>query len=249
MSVTAAKGFYAAGVSAGLKSSGARDVALVVNRGPQQGAAGGFTANRIKAAPVLWTEQCLQTGASHADLTHEYAACHSEMVSVARALGGQVLRDVSKDDFLDRLPSLRGTVTDRAVLRTLHFFDDDLRVLDQVAALERADIPAFLDLIVESGRSSWMLLQNVYAPERPEEQSLSLALALTEQILGGRGACRVHGGGFAGTILVFVPEDLTGEYVEKMDEVFGRGATKILHIRSIGACEVLTECPFSGVGR
>jgi galactokinase len=171
------------------------------------------------------------------------------MKAAARALGASSLRGTSSAELMKAAQKLRPTVGDRALLRAIHFFSDNERVAFQVEALEKADFVRFLRLVNESGRSSWMLLQNVYAPERPEEQSLSLALALTEQILGGRGACRVHGGGFAGTILVFVPDDLTGEYVEKMDEVFGRGATKILHIRSIGACEVLTECPFSGVGR
>ena len=181
----------------------------------------------------------VKTGASHADLTHEYAACHTEMVSVARALGGDVLRDVSKDDFLGRLPSLRGDLSDRAVLRALHFFDDDRRVLDQVAALERADIPAFLELIIDSGRSSWMLLQNCYRSTTVDDQPVSVALALSADILRGHGAWRVHGGGFAGTIQAFMPHAMVDGYIERMDAVFGSDACHELSIRTDGAIAIV----------
>jgi galactokinase len=181
----------------------------------------------------------VKTGASHADLTHEYAACHTDMVSVAHALGGEVLRDFSKDDFLGRLPQLHGNLSDRALLRALHFFDDDLRVLDQVAALERADVTEFLELIIDSGRSSWMLLQNCYRSATVDEQPVSVALALSADILRGQGAWRVHGGGFAGTIQAFVPHAMVDGYIGRMDAVFGAGSCHELSIRPDGAIAII----------
>ncbi|MBM3336039.1 galactokinase, partial [Candidatus Sumerlaeota bacterium] len=132
------------------------------------------------------------------------------------------------------MPRLRSQAGDRAILRALHFFGDNDRVAAQVEALESGDIARFLELVNESGRSSWMLLQNCYVPDRTE-QSVALGLAISESILRGRGAWRVHGGGFAGTILAFVPDDLLAAYTARMTEVFGAGATQVLQIRQMGA--------------
>jgi galactokinase len=179
------------------------------------------------------------TGDSHADLTEHYASVPHEMKEVAAALGANVLRESSMPQLLNALGDLRPRVGDRAILRAIHFFADHQRVAEQVQALKQGDFQRFLTLVAESGRSSWMFCQNVYAPERPREQGLSLALALAEQILQGRGACRVHGGGFAGTILAFVPQEMTAEFVAKIDGVFGNGAATLLRIRPSGAREIL----------
>lgn len=180
----------------------------------------------------------VNTGGSHADLTPHYSAVATEMKAVAAALGKEVLREVSLEELMNSVKEVRGKVGDRAVLRALHFFADNERVSRQVESLATGDIEAFLHLVNESGRSSWMLLQNLYAPERPGEQGLALALAVTERMLSSKGACRVHGGGFAGTILAFVPHDLTASYTEKMNDLFGDGAAQTLRVRSFGAGEV-----------
>ncbi len=173
------------------------------------------------------------TGDSHADLTDDYAAIPAEMRQVAALMGQEVLRQVRPEEFLTALPGLRGKVSDRALLRAIHFFGENERVDAQVDALRRDDIDAFLAQIIASGRSSFMYLQNVYA--RPETQALSLALALAEELLAGRGAWRVHGGGFAGTTLNFVPLDLLDDFVREMNAVFGHGAAQVLNIRPVGA--------------
>ena len=157
------------------------------------------------------------------------------MKEVARAFGGQVLREFSAERVLENLAFLRTKVNDRAVLRALHFYSDDQRVVDQVAALERNDFPEFLRLIIESGNSSWMLCQNCYSHKNIDEQGISIALAATENILKGKGAWRVHGGGFAGTIQAFVPNDLLGPYVRELNAIFGVCACTELMIRPIGA--------------
>jgi galactokinase len=182
----------------------------------------------------------VNTGASHADLNEHYSSVAGEMRAVAMSLGGDVLRQFSVQQWMDALKELREKVGDRAVLRALHFFADNERVVEQVNALEQGQFDRFLSLVNESGRSSWMLCQNVYAAERPAEQGLSVALTVTDRILKGRGACRVHGGGFAGTILAFVPHELTAEYTGKMDELFGERAARSLRIRSSGAGEFFT---------
>ncbi len=183
----------------------------------------------------------VNTGGSHADLTEHYSSIAQEMKEAARSLGVQVLREVPARQLMKSVRELRGRVGDRAILRALHFFADNERVVRQVEALEENDFQQFLSLVNESGRSSWTLCQNVYAPERPAEQPLSLALALSDEILRGRGACRVHGGGFAGTILAFVPRDLTAQYVAKMNELFGQKAARPLRVRPCGACEILAH--------
>ncbi len=178
------------------------------------------------------------TGGSHADLTPDYAAIESEMKSVAQFFGGKVLREFSAGQVLANVPALREKLSDRAILRALHFYADDARVAEQVAALERGDFAAFLGLVVDSGRSSWTLLQNVYPPRTPHEQGVALALAVAETILAGRGAWRVHGGGFAGTMQAFVPADLAPRFFKQMSAIFGRQHCHQISIRPQGATRV-----------
>ncbi|MBR4459816.1 MAG: galactokinase [Clostridia bacterium] len=173
------------------------------------------------------------TGGSHADLTDDYAAIPAEMKAVAAHFGKGFLREVPQDDFMRAIPSLRGELSDRAILRAMHFYAENERVTRQVEALERDDIGDFFANIIASGRSSFMYLQNVWA--KPQDQSLSLALALAEELLSGRGAWRIHGGGFAGTTLNFVPEDLLERFVGTMDGAFGVGSCHVLNIRPVGA--------------
>lgn len=194
----------------------------------------------------------VDTGGSHGDLTPDYAAIRHEMNQVARwcSLGeSELLGDCDGDEFLDRVADLRAHgVSDRAILRALHFFEENLRV-EQIAELLRKptlDVPAFLDLVNASGRSSAIYLQNLHSPARPAEQSVALALGLTEQFLTSRrisgkhaGAYRVHGGGFAGTIQAYVPRELVEEYTKVIEGVFGQGSVLPVAIRADGAGRVL----------
>ena len=180
----------------------------------------------------------VDTGGNHADLTGDYAAAPVEMRAVAEALGGKVLRDVAPETFYAALPALRGKCTDRALLRAFHFYADNDRVPRQVAALRAGDFEEFKRLVIESGRSSYMYLQNVYTCKNPDEQGLSLALAMSEHLLAGRGAWRVHGGGFAGTIQAFVPEDLLDGYKAAMEAVFGANHCHVLSIRPVGGVDL-----------
>ena len=177
----------------------------------------------------------VDTGGSHADLTDEYAAVKEEMKGVARRLGGSFLRDTSRERVLAELTGLRADLGDRAILRALHFFADNDRVDLQVQALETGAWGRFLELVRESGRSSWMLLQNCYPAGAPREQGVPLAQALSQSLLGEDGAWRVHGGGFAGTILAFVPEGKLDAYLSGMRAAFGPGSCHPLSIRSAGA--------------
>ena len=177
----------------------------------------------------------VNTGGSHADLTPEYAAVKQEMKDVAGYFGGSVLRDVSRERLLADLARLREKVSDRAILRALHFFGDDTRVQHQVQALEEGRFEDFLALVRESGRSSWTLLQNCYSIGSVGEQGVPIALALSEIFLEGAGAWRVHGGGFAGTVLAFVPDGKLAGYLAGMRAVFGQDSCHALSIRSAGA--------------
>jgi galactokinase len=180
----------------------------------------------------------VDTGGSHADLTDEYAAVAREMKSVAAALGKTVLRECSQEQVIAAIPVLRGKVSDRAILRALHFFQDDRRVVEQVDALQKGQFNRFLSLVVASGISSWTLNQNVYTSKNVSEQGVSLALAASETVLTGRGAWRVHGGGFAGTIQAFVPDDLLAGYVALMKSIFGAASCYELIIRPAGGIRV-----------
>lgn len=173
------------------------------------------------------------TGGSHADLTDDYAAIPAEMKQVAQCFGAKALRSVRPEEFAEALPTLRGKVSDRAIMRAMHFFAENKRVEKQVAALERDDVPAFFREIIASGRSSFMYLQNVYA--RVNDQSLSLALAMAEDMLGTDGAWRIHGGGFAGTTLNFVPNDQLKDFIACMESAFGDRCCHVLNIRPVGA--------------
>jgi galactokinase len=156
------------------------------------------------------------------------------MRTVARALGGSVLRDVSRERVLQNIAVLREKAGDRAILRALHFFGENARVVEQVAALEAGRFDEFLRLVIESGQSSWMLCQNCFPHTAVEEQGIPIALAASESVLKGRGAWRVHGGGFAGTIQAFVPDALLGEYLRTLRGIFGKAACHELSIRSVG---------------
>ncbi len=186
----------------------------------------------------------LDTGGNHADLTPDYAAVPAEMKSVAAKFGKEVLRDVNKADFIEKIPELREELGDRAILRALHFFNENERVGNLEKALEKKDLTAFFDGIRASGNSSFKYLQNVYTTRNVQEQGLSLALELIEEYLGKidePAACRVHGGGFAGTVQAFVPARYSEDLAKKLEKVFGEGKCHILRIRNKGAIEIATE--------
>ncbi len=176
----------------------------------------------------------VDTGGNHADLTHEYAAVPAEMKAVANSLGVDFLRQTSLDALIPRIPELRRLHGDRAVLRAFHFLQDNDRVVRQVAALEAGHFEEFKRLVIESGHSSFEYLQNVYTSSDVAFQGLSLALCLAQLLLDGRGAWRVHGGGFGGTTQNFVPDDLLDSFRETMEGVFGKGSCHCLTIRPCG---------------
>lgn len=176
----------------------------------------------------------VETKGSHADLTPDYAAVTVEMRQVARLLGKQVLREIPEEEFYQSLPELRKKVSDRALLRAIHFFEEEKRVETAVAALKASDYNAFLRVIQESGDSSAKFLQNIYSPKDVSSQNITLALAVTEHFLGENGVCRIHGGGFAGTIQAFVKNEKVEDYREKIEAVFGKGSCHILKVRSMG---------------
>ena len=178
------------------------------------------------------------TGGDHANLNDEYASLPTEMKSVAQALGKEVMREVSTEELMKGMPQIREKVGDRALLRAIHFLGDNSRVVDQVEALESNEFESFLKMVIQSGNSSYMYNQNVYTSHDSTQQSVALGLALSAQILEGKGAWRVHGGGFAGTIQAFVPQDLLDEYVETLENVFGKGNCHKLFIRSKGSIKL-----------
>ncbi len=165
----------------------------------------------------------------------EYASLPTEMKSVASVLGAKVLREVTLEQIVTRIPEIRKKTGDRAILRAYHFQGDNQRVVDQVAALESNDFQAFLKMVVESGYSSYMYNQNIFDVVHKDEQVVSLALALSEMVLKGSGAWRVHGGGFGGTIQAFVPKDKLDEYVKILEHVYGKGTCHKLFIRAKGS--------------
>lgn len=181
----------------------------------------------------------VNTGGNHADLTPDYAAVPAEMKAVAKALGKEVLRETDEEAVISAIPTLRGAVGDRAILRALHFFAENRRVAAQKAALSAGDLDGFFSGVLASGRSSFCYLQNVYTTKNVGEQGLSLALCLAEKYLAGkRAAWRVHGGGFAGTVQAFMKADEVPGFRALMDGVFGAGACIVLRIRPEGACLV-----------
>lgn len=180
----------------------------------------------------------VDTKGSHSDLTDEYGFIRQEMESVAQYFGKKVLREVPEAEFYGEIAAVRERVGDRAVLRAMHFYADNARVLKEVDALRSGDFEAFKQYILASGNSSYMYNQNVFSVKKPQEQPVSLALAISQRVLEGRGAWRVHGGGFAGTIQAFVPLDLLEIYKSEIERVFGEGACYVLSIRPVGGTEI-----------
>ena len=180
----------------------------------------------------------VDTKGDHSDLTDEFAAVRAEMEAVAAFFGKKVLRELDKQTVIENAADIRAAVSDRAVLRAIHFFNDDERVVKEVEALESGDFTLFKKLTIESGRSSYMYNQNVYACSSPLSQPLSLALAVSEELLKGKGAWRVHGGGFAGTIQAFVPNEMLDEYKNTMNSIFGSDACHVLSIRPMGGAKL-----------
>lgn len=183
----------------------------------------------------------IDSRASHADLTDEYAAIPVEIKKVCAHFGKEVLSQIDEADFYAAIPALRESCGDRAVMRCVHFYQDNARVPRQVAALEAGDFEAFLSLVKESGRSSWMYLQNVTPAGYTVHQDVAVSLALCEHYLNGRGAFRVHGGGFAGTVQAFVPFDLLEDFRAGIDAALGEGACHVLSIRPQGGVEAFAD--------
>ena len=180
----------------------------------------------------------VDTGGNHANLTQDYADITLECKAVSKCLGVEFLRDTDQDSFYQNLAEIRESCGDRAILRAMHFFDENNRVQTQKAALKRGDFNTFFVTVKRSGESSYDLLQNVYSPSNPKVQAISLALALTKRFLNGRGACRVHGGGFAGTIQCYIPNKMFDDYKKMIESVFGNGACVELFVRQAGGYEL-----------
>ena len=180
----------------------------------------------------------VDTGGNHANLTEDYAAITNECCEISRLLGAEFLRDADQNEFYLKMGEIRKKTGDRAVLRAFHFFNEQNRVALQCKALKDSDFEVFLKLVNESGESSYKYLQNLYSPSNVREQGLSLAIAVTKQFLNGRGACRVHGGGFAGTIQCYIPNELFEEYKTMIEKVFFAGACVPLLIRPVGGYEL-----------
>jgi galactokinase len=195
----------------------------------------------------------VNTGGSHAGLTADYASIPAEMKAVAAFFGKSVLRELEKETVIARAAEVRKTLGDRSLLRAIHFFDENARVDSMTAALTEIEnavttaakqqaLCSYLDMVNESGDSSWELLQNIYSPDRPETQGIGVALALTKDFFRKQklyGACRVHGGGFAGTIQAYIPLDTMSSYRTKIETVFGANSVTVLKIRHRGAVEYL----------
>ncbi|MBE6805962.1 MAG: galactokinase [Ruminococcaceae bacterium] len=214
---------------------------------------GGFTAIDFKDPKAPVVEQVdfdlaehgyalcvVNTGGNHANLTQDYADITVECRNISNFFGKGFLRDVEPIDFFENIAKLREEYGDRAVLRALHFFNEDNRAEFEKEALKKDDFNEFLRLVNESGNSSFKYLQNVYSTSNLYEQGIALALAITEQFFKGtgKGAYRVHGGGFAGTIQCFIPTDMLDDYKTVIEKVFGEDSCYILLIRPIGGCEI-----------
>ena len=183
----------------------------------------------------------IDSQASHADLTDEYAAIPGELKKICAFFGKEVLTQIEEADFFKAIAQLRKACGDRAVLRAIHIYQDNARVPQQVAALREGNFERFLSLIKESGHSSYMYLQNVIPAGYKEHQDVAVSLALCEHYLQGRGAYRVHGGGFAGTVQAFVPFDLLETFRAGIDAALGEGACHVLSIRPQGGVEMVVE--------
>ena len=180
----------------------------------------------------------IDTGADHADLTDEYAAIPRELAQLCRSFDRDYLREIPREKFIRKLPELRGKVSDRAILRALHIYQENDRVEQMAEALRWDDFDAFLELVNESGRSSWMYLQNITPAGAVDHQEMAVALALCKMHLCGEGACRVHGGGFAGTIQAFVPLDRLTKFKQEIETYLGEGSCHVLEIRSQGGIRI-----------
>ena len=179
------------------------------------------------------------TKGSHADLTADYAAIPEEMKKVAEFFDQEVLLGLTVEDILGKISEVREQVGDRGILRAIHFIRENERVQKEVSALSKEDVNEFLKNVSDSGNSSYKYLQNVYSNSDVQHQNVSLALAISEDFLGGNGVCRVHGGGFAGTIQAFVKNEVVTEYQKRMNTVFGSDACRILKIRKYGGMKVM----------
>ena len=208
---------------------------------------GGFTAIDFKNLhnPIVekidfnlksygYTLCIVNTGGNHANLTDDYAAITEECKQISKFFNKDYLREVAEEDFYANILNLRNKFGDRAVLRAIHFFAENKRAILQAKALRENNFEEFLKLITESGNSSFKYLQNVYSTSNTKEQGLSLGLALSEKLLKGKGAVRVHGGGFAGTIQCFVPNDMLDEFKSEIEKVFSKDSCFVLNIRPIG---------------
>lgn len=180
----------------------------------------------------------IDSGADHADLTDEYAAIPGELKQLCRFFGKEVLREISEEEFFAALPEIRHQVPDRSILRAIHFYQENKRVQRQAQALREGDYETFLRLVTESGRSSWMYLQNITPAGAIQHQDVAVALAMCDVLLQGRGAYRVHGGGFAGTVQAFVPMDMLNAFKNGMESVLGVGKCHVLSIRPEGGIRV-----------
>lgn len=183
----------------------------------------------------------VDTGGNHANLTQDYADITLECKAVSNALGVEFLRDANEDEFYKKYAEIRQKCGDRAMLRAMHFFAENKRVLTQKSALKRGDFNTFFVAVKRSGESSYDYLQNVYSPSSPKNQAISVALALTKQFLNGRGAYRVHGGGFAGTIQCYIPSQMYESYKAMIEAVFGENSCVKLFVRSVGGYELMGE--------
>lgn len=183
----------------------------------------------------------IDTQASHADLTDEYAAIPAELKKICAFFGKEVLREVDETDFYKFIPQLRQQCGDRAVVRAIHVYEENKRVERQVEALQAGDFEEYLSYMKKSGYSSYMYLQNVIPASYTEKQDMAIALALCEKLLQGRGGYRVHGGGFAGTVQAFVPLDMLENFRKGIDAVLGDGACHVLSIRQAGGIEIFAE--------
>ena len=197
------------------------------------------TASECPLDKFGYTLFITDTKGSHADLSDDYSSVPTEMFSVAKQLGKEYLRACDENEFFEKIPELRKSCSDRAILRAGHFFAENKRAVIAAKALENGTIARFLDIVKKSGQSSAMWLQNLYSPKSPLGQGITLALAVSEKTLHGAGAARVHGGGFAGTIQAFVPNELSEKYRSSMDAVFGEGSCKKLRIRNAGGIRIV----------
>ena len=180
----------------------------------------------------------VDTGGNHANLTQDYADITLECKAVSNYLGVDFLREADVDKFYKEIANIRKVCGDRAVLRAFHFFNEQQRVEEQRAALKKGDFDEFLKLVNASGQSSYDYLQNLYSTSAVAEQGLSLAIALTKQFLGDKGACRVHGGGFAGTIQCYIPNEMLEDYKKMIENAFGEGSCAPLNIRPVGGYQL-----------